>query len=427
MGRFLLSAHHDPGHMLPVLSVARALKARGHEVMLNASKKWQAVAEAEGFPFVPYAAWDCTDPEDFAKLLYESAGHLARGMLPLVEEFRPDALMSDVLSPAAGLAAEVAGLPFATMLIHPWHLPSRDLPAFGFPGNPGRTFLSRWRDAYIRAWQKHDLAKPLPLLNMARGMVGLPPTDDADAMSHNLVLVVTLPCMEYPRSDWPARARIVGPCLADLPGEVPELPPGDDPLVVATTSTTGSFDNVLLETVLEALAGEPIRLLAICGTRNLPDAKLPPNARLSPPCPIGPIMAHASAAVAHGGHGGVVKALSCGVPLVVIPFRGDQGENARRVEWSGAGRRLPPRRLSASRLNEAVRSLLDEPSYREAALAARAQAVALDGPNYCARLLEELAGLGVPDGLPPTRLTTIGLIPEHPALSRMPSPLKTLR
>ena len=48
------------------------------------------------------------------------------------------------------------------------------------------------------------------------------------------------------------------------------------------------------------------------------------------------------------------KALALGVPVCAVPFGRDQYEVARRVEVSGAGTRLPSRRLSPDRLRNAV-------------------------------------------------------------------------
>ncbi|CAN5744695.1 hypothetical protein BH18ACT13_BH18ACT13_02830 [soil metagenome] len=49
------------------------------------------------------------------------------------------------------------------------------------------------------------------------------------------------------------------------------------------------------------------------------------------------ILAHASAAVGHGGAGTTLSALAAGCPLVVVPLFGDQPTNAVRVAVAGAG------------------------------------------------------------------------------------------
>jgi UDP:flavonoid glycosyltransferase YjiC (YdhE family) len=58
--------------------------------------------------------------------------------------------------------------------------------------------------------------------------------------------------------------------------------------------------------------------------------------------------------VTHGGFGIVSKAVSAGVPSVVVPFGRDQPEIARRVTEAGAGVTLKARDLTPERLRDAV-------------------------------------------------------------------------
>jgi UDP:flavonoid glycosyltransferase YjiC (YdhE family) len=50
------------------------------------------------------------------------------------------------------------------------------------------------------------------------------------------------------------------------------------------------------------------------------------------------------------------KALAAGVPVCVIPFGRDQLEVARHVEVANAGVRLDPKKLTPTRLRDAVRT-----------------------------------------------------------------------
>jgi UDP:flavonoid glycosyltransferase YjiC (YdhE family) len=81
------------------------------------------------------------------------------------------------------------------------------------------------------------------------------------------------------------------------------------------------------------------------------------------------VLGHAAAAVVHGGSGSTLGAIAAGVPLVVVPLFADQPQNARRVAEVGAGIAVEPQRddLEANirPLRDAIRSVLEEPSYRE--------------------------------------------------------------
>ena len=83
--------------------------------------------------------------------------------------------------------------------------------------------------------------------------------------------------------------------------------------------------------------------------------------------------------VTHAGHGTVIKALAAGVPLVCLPQGRDQKDNAARVQRLGAGIRLGKRATSAA-IASAVRQVLDNNQYRNAAAAFAAQ-LAVESAN----------------------------------------------
>lgn len=60
------------------------------------------------------------------------------------------------------------------------------------------------------------------------------------------------------------------------------------------------------------------------------------------------ILQHPSihSAVMHGGLGGIQEALSCGIPIIVIPFVADQTDNAVRVQYYQYGDRILPEELT---------------------------------------------------------------------------------
>jgi UDP:flavonoid glycosyltransferase YjiC (YdhE family) len=107
------------------------------------------------------------------------------------------------------------------------------------------------------------------------------------------------------------------------------------------------------------------------------DLPSPPGVRVLRSAPHRAVLAQASAVVTHGGHGTVIKALAADAPLLVVPMGRDQLDNATRVTERGAGLRLAPD-AGPDDIAAAVRRLLDEPGFREAAarLGARVRAEA---------------------------------------------------
>jgi UDP:flavonoid glycosyltransferase YjiC (YdhE family) len=80
--------------------------------------------------------------------------------------------------------------------------------------------------------------------------------------------------------------------------------------------------------------------------------------------------------------------------MVVLPVAYDQPGVGARVEWYGVGRSIPVGRLTVSRLRDAVRTVLGDPSYRARALRLRSSIEAADGLNRAADLIEEAFGTG---------------------------------
>jgi UDP:flavonoid glycosyltransferase YjiC (YdhE family) len=97
-----------------------------------------------------------------------------------------------------------------------------------------------------------------------------------------------------------------------------------------------------------------------------------------------------SAVLCHGGQNTVCEALSYGLPLVVTPIRDDQPIIAQQVADAGAGVGLRIDRLGATELRDAVRAVLDDPSYRVAAGVVRDSFAAAGGARSAAGQLEKL-------------------------------------
>ena len=107
--------------------------------------------------------------------------------------------------------------------------------------------------------------------------------------------------------------------------------------------------------------------------------------------PYDMLLPHVSTFVTNGGYTGVTLALAHGVPLVQAGMTEEKHEIARRIEWTGVGVRLGTTRPARRRSRRGVRTVLDEPRYREAAALVRAEMAQHDAGTEGADLLEELA------------------------------------
>ena len=300
---------------------------------------------------------------------YVAAVRAARETVPLVREVDPDAIVADILTVASGMAAELEGRPWVTLVPHLLPLSEPGLPPYSvgavLPRGPGGARLWSLARPLLELGERRGQRE----LNGARERLGLPPFEHIHGgISRRLALIATFPQLEYPRTGWEPWARVTGPLLWEQPFPDTEPPPGDDPLVLVAPSTSQDPRQTMLRAALEGLAGEPVRVLATTNRRRPPEPlPVPANAKLVDWVSYAKTMPRCAAVICHAGHGTVVRALASGVPVIACPAGGDMAENAARVRWAGAGVSLPRRFITPRGIRLALRRLLSEPGHSERA------------------------------------------------------------
>ncbi|OGQ22183.1 MAG: hypothetical protein A2138_08115 [Deltaproteobacteria bacterium RBG_16_71_12] len=162
------------------------------------------------------------------------------------------------------------------------------------------------------------------------------------------------------------------------------------PLALVALSSTFQDQLAALARIRDALTSLPLRAILTLGpgladrtldsTKNVAVMRAAPHAR---------ILREAAVCISHCGHGTTLKALSAGVPLVCMPFGRDQGDNAARVVFHGAGVRLD-RDATIDEIARAVTTVLGDARYRAAALRMADRLAAEAREDVCVRELEAL-------------------------------------
>lgn len=371
MSRLLAYTSPARGHLFPLVPILLELKRRGHTIALRTLASEVDAMRALGFDAEPIdPVIETIEHDDYLArtpvgankrvvgALCVRALHDAPDLRRAIERVRPDALLVDETTYGAAAAAEAWGGPWATWWPFPTPLPSRDAPPFGPGLRPAAGPLGRLRDAVTRPLLIGTAERIVrPRVDEVRVGLGLPPLADVTEffIRSPLVIYLTAEPFEYPRSDWPAEVRMVGPCHWEPPADEPDWLTADgDPFVLVSTSSEFQDDAKLARVAMEALADQPYRVLVTVPSHDVSGFSAPSNARVVPFVRHDPVLRWAACAVTHGGMGVTQKALSHGVPVCAVPFGRDQLEVARRVELSGAGTRLSPGRLTPRRLRAAV-------------------------------------------------------------------------
>ncbi|KJY43885.1 glycosyl transferase [Streptomyces sp. NRRL B-1568] len=393
MGRFLFVVPPLVGHVNPAAAVAAELAGRGHRVA------WAGVpalvAQAAGPGAEVYA---CGVPEQpgrppelrgvgalqflWRDLLVPLAEAMAPGVEHAVTDFRPDVVVADQQAFAGALAAERAGVRWAT----------------------SATTSAEFTGAVAAMPKVEEWIRGL--LAGLRQRFGDPAAHGDPRFSPYLVLAFTT--AELVGAAAPG-VRFVGPALAHRPAAADDFPwewlDGGRPTVLVSLGTANTDVGARFLTECAAAVRDRAGWLraviadpggALGGTSDA-------DVLVRPRVPQLPLLPRMSAVVCHAGHNTVAESLWHGVPLVVAPIRDDQPVVAAQVTAAGAGVRVRFGRAGRAQLGAALDAVRSEARYRASALRVRDSFRRAGGAAAAAHHLEELAGR------PPGRsLPTIG-------------------
>ena len=382
------------GSLHPLLPVARALVHAGHQVAFCSSRAFGPEIQAHGFhAFAAGLDFLISDPR-YIDILCQEAGltfpeltgkarfawvtnHLfigvaARRMLPdvvaLARDWAADLIVRESLEFSGCVAAERMGIPHAA--------------------------VAAAADSALDL--RAQLGEPLAKL---RAQAGLAPDPDVQMPYRFLNLCFMPPGWDGPDATFPDTAHFLRHTNSPRTGEcVPPWfePRSARPLVLVSLGTVFHRTSGLLERILEGLRGERLSLLVAVGQDQDP-ARFGPQTttvRIERYLPLPQLLPRCALLVTHGGFNSTKEALSCGVPLVVIPIAGDQPYCAERCAALGVAQVVGPDERTPERIREAVRVVLGDPSYRGRAEATRQEMQALPGMQHAIELLASVARNG---------------------------------
>jgi MGT family glycosyltransferase len=422
--RFLITCWPFEGHVFPQMSIATALRERGHEVAFYSAEQARPYVEQEGLELFPFehideahylrvhAAEQTTggrrqslriQHDALRNWLVESIPGQLEDLRGVMARWQPDVLVCD-LAMWAPITILWQSVPIPVALSSTFMgplVPGPGAPAWGFGLQPPRTTAQRLVSRVL------TLATELAGTGLRRRVDGfradhaLPPLGcsiNVFTGTLPLYLVGNVRELDYGRRDTPPSVHYVGACTwhpAEPPGTAAwlERVPSTRPWVHVTEGTSHYQEPFLLLAAARGLAGAPLEALLTTGNKRDPDALLGPvaaNVHATRWLSHGELLPRCAAVVTTGGPATIMAALQAGVPLVVVPTTWDKPDNARRVVEAGVGLRLKPARCTPQRLRAAVEEVLGDPSYRANAQRVAEQLAAAPGPPRAVELLERL-------------------------------------
>ncbi|HEU5472958.1 MAG TPA: nucleotide disphospho-sugar-binding domain-containing protein [Actinophytocola sp.] len=350
-----------PTHFAPLVPLAWALRAAGHDVLVVTqpdviptvrSAGLVAASVGEAFDIGAHMRTlltvDKRPLETFARFAPEQMGIFGRvwmrharvvlpGYLAVTRSFQPELIIADQLEYTALLVGGIEGIP---VLHHRWG-------------------IDPISDVALR-----DAGTELADLAAQHGLDGLPlPAEKLDPCP---------PSLQLPSAEPGTPIRFV-PFNGN--GVLPSwhrAQPGVPRVVVSLGTSTLALNGVPhVRRVLRACATIPeVEVIATCDERYW-DAvgPVPPRVRLVAPTPLHLFLDSCDAVVHHGGAGTVLTATAAGLPQLVLPQLGDQFAGGERLQAVGAGICLDEvaSQDDPDTVTDALHTLLSKPEHRKAA------------------------------------------------------------
>ncbi len=392
--RVLFSTWDVPGHANPMLPLAWALRAAGHDVVVASNPHLAPKIVNAGVPFLPVgpqfdsfsilveqvraSGWQPKRPVDRTlgapdtierirrrsllghRIAEQAAQAQAGDLVEFCRQWPPDLVVFEPSGYAGPLVARLAGVPAVR---HLWGVDITG-PAAGFENDIVGDLARRFGLSELGI--NGDLTiDPCPAAVQLSG--------DVDRQAIRFVPYNGASIMpEWLRE--PASSRRI--CVS-----------------WGTSMDQWGFSHlVLAPKVVEALAGEDVEVVvAVADSQRDLFGSLPGNVRFLGRVPLHLLLPTCAGIVQQGGAGTTMTALVSGVPQVIIPHIPDCVFHGRQVGYSGAGRYLHGLDATADAIRENVLAIIDDPGYARAAADLRTDMVSKPSPMEVVGILEELA------------------------------------
>ena len=408
------------GHTNQMIALAEELVSRGYKVSFVISQKAQGWIEKTGADFVPWNAkletnsvWEKVSQEASnwrgEKIMLERVVNnyipMYETLKPIFDKYKPDIIVVDrAVIPAMDLAWQM-NLPciIQSRFLGNFAKTNSNFPNFGtsfsIKMNRLEKFIYKFRPLFL-------LPKFLPIineLNKIRSQCCNSQKLPAIYTKH-LILVGTVFGIEIPRPI-PPLVKMVGPIfpktIAPLTPSLKQwLEAGEQDAVVVYIAfgTLATLEAWQIKALVEGLTNAKYRVLwSIPENQQHIFPKLPDSFRIESFVPQQAVLSHRSVRVfiSHCGMNSINEALSCGKPILGLPFFGDQFYNAARIVDLGVALKLNKENFQSSEVSEKVDSLLSNQTYKDKANKMSEIIKTTGGRELAADIVETTLAVGI--------------------------------
>lgn len=383
--RVLFTSHGAAPHLFPMVPLAWAFRAAGHEVRMASQTKIRNALVRNGLPAFEIMnaprwteaqrretvsaiyfqeAWPpgwARDPgaltgeqraylEFIGRRLIANGEAMADELIEIGLAWRPDLIVYDQITFAGEVAAARLGVPSVRHLCGTVAFPRAEFDTAGQP---------------LAEYERLFSSRGLAMVRDPLAWVDMTPPSMRVATEPNTVDVRYVPY--------------------NGPGTVPDwlAEPTRRPRVCVTWGHTaalalGEEASRPFVIALEAIAELDVEIVVVTTAEQIAQLNLPPGARTAASAPLHLILPYCDVLVQQGGDGTTLTAASCGVPQLAISRKPDAEVSPGQLAGVGAGIHLRYQEIRDDEnakgiIRTAVERLLEEPRYREAAQWLRAE------------------------------------------------------
>jgi rhamnosyltransferase subunit B len=427
MARIILVTVGSLGDLHPFIGIALELKLLGHDpvmaVPINHLENCRAAGlEAHGvFPDYESLAEEIGEaPETIVRKVMESPDYLIRqillrGLATSAEKIDmpmegAGLVITSMFALAAPIIAEKRNVPLVALLLQPIAIlsdcapslmPDMPILARKSPGRIGRAW-NHMLNNLMRAEMMRRYGKSLNVVRRAHGPGPIKSAPIFEIEGDVALRLATYdPLFASVPLDAPTKTKMTGfPNYDSASGEASALTSdlesfldsGPPPIIF----TLGSFavfapGNFYTESVRASRTlGQ--RAVLLIGADGTPPTHLGPDICVIDYAPHSKLFPRASCIVHHGGIGTTGQALMSGKPQLIVPFMGDQPDNASRIMAMGVGSQLPAKSYTARRAQIFLGALLEDQTISNLAKSIVSQMIK-DGAKRAAAAISEILSL----------------------------------
>jgi hypothetical protein len=398
--RVMFSALMVP-HYYPMVPLAWAFLAAGHDVRVVGQPALTDVMVRSGLAVMPvggsydfathlmefHRQFPVHTPKDFLKFeaeervrvaelktvpILKSTEAMIEDLLPLLDQWRPDLIVSEPAVLVGPLVSQIIGVP---LVRHLWGVDGTR--RMGFPGqgqDEQGDWQATWPQSFMDLFGRYGVA--------ARPDYAVATVDPCPSSMQLPGVPNRIPVRYVPYNGSGA-----------IPNWLSEPP--RKPRVCVTWGTTTTLavgkNGYLVPDILTALRKIDVDVIvSVTNADRELLGEVPTNVRVVDQLPLNLVLPTCDAVVHHGGAGSTMTAAAHGIPQVIIPQFADQPLLAERLSYVGAGVWVDSEDCRIEDIENAVDTVLTGGSHREAALRLQDQIRAERSPAEIVGALTEL-------------------------------------